>query len=309
MISQKKYETDTRPRAVVVLGPTASGKSDLAVRLARKFNGEIISADSRQVYKGFNLTSGKITKKEMRGIRHHLLDVASPSQTFSVTRFQALGRKALHDILRRGNLPIICGGTGLYIDALIYDYQFPKVKLDKKLRKELEKLSTADLFEKLRKLDQRRSENIDRNNRVRLIRAIEIALQSSAPLPELSEVFRKSSPYQVLKIGLNPPREILYKKIRKRLLGRLKRGMIKEVQGLRKTLSDKRLLAFGLEYRWITRFLLGEISKKEMTDSLERDIQRYTKRQLTWWRKDEKINWIQNQKEAVKLVSRYIGDK
>jgi len=306
MTSSKKSKLFTKNKVLVVLGPTSSGKSALAITLAKKFNGEVISADSRQAYKGFNLTSGKVTKREMQGVQHHLLDVASPSRTFSVTRFQKLGKKAIRDILRRGKLPIICGGTGLYIDALIYDYQFPKAKLDKKLRKELEKLTTAELFDKLKKLDAGRAKIIDQNNPARLVRAIEIALQSDEPIPDLKTVFNKTSEYDLLKIGINPGSEILKDNIHKRILSRIKAGMIKEVKGLRKTLSDEHLMSFGLEYRWITKFLRSEISKSEMIKNLERDHKKYVKRQLTWWKKDEEITWIKDSEKAEVLVRKFI---
>ncbi|MEK7634419.1 MAG: tRNA (adenosine(37)-N6)-dimethylallyltransferase MiaA, partial [Patescibacteria group bacterium] len=161
-------------KIIVILGPTSSGKSKLAIKIAKKYDGEIISADSRQVYKKLNIGSGKITKKEMEGIPHYLLDVTSPKRTFTVNQYQKLAKKALKKIIKKGKLPIICGGTGLYIDTLIYDYQLPQVPPQPKLRKQLEKKSTEELFGQLQKLDSRRAQNIDKHNRRRLIRALEI---------------------------------------------------------------------------------------------------------------------------------------
>src|SRR3989344_1677449 len=189
----------SKPKIIVILGQTASGKSELAVKLAKKINGEIISADSRQVYKGLNIGSGKITKKEMRGIRHHLLDVTNPKRTFTVSQYQKLAKKAIQKILNKGKTPIICGGTGLYIDALIYDYYLPEVAPQLKLRKKLEKLSTEELFKKLQKLDFHRAKNIDKNNRRRLIRALEIVLITGKTVPKLKE---RESGFDVLKIGI-----------------------------------------------------------------------------------------------------------
>ncbi|MEK7086778.1 MAG: tRNA (adenosine(37)-N6)-dimethylallyltransferase MiaA, partial [Patescibacteria group bacterium] len=161
-------------KIIVVLGPTASGKSDLAVKIAKKYGGEIISADSRQIYKGLNIGSGKITKKEMRDIPHYLLDVASPKRTFTVAKYQELARRKIQEIWKRDNLPIICGGTGFYIDAVLNNCLLPEIKPDWELRKKLEKKSTEELFSNLKKLDPRRAKNIDRHNKRRLVRALEI---------------------------------------------------------------------------------------------------------------------------------------
>ena len=241
----------SKSKIVIILGPTATGKSDLAVKLAKRFNGEVVSADSRQVYKGLDLGSGKITKRDMKGVHHHLLDVTSPRSMFTVQRYQKLAQKAIADILKRGKLPIVCGGTGLYIDSIIYNTQFPKVPPNPKLRKKLEAMSTIRLFARIRELDPARAATIDPHNRPRLIRAIEIA-KALGKVPELE----KQSPYEVLKIGLNLAKEELKKRLEKKLQKRLRLGMVKEVSGLHKNgLSWKRLDSFGLEYRYISRYL------------------------------------------------------
>ena len=164
-----------KTKLLIILGPTASGKSDLAVQLAKKYNGEIISADSRQVYKGLNIGTGKITKKEMSGIKHHLLDVTDPKKVFTVSQFKTLVEIAIADISSRGKLPIICGGTGFYIQAVVDNIILPEVPPNKKLREKLNKKTTTELFEILKKLDNERAKNIDAKNPRRLIRAIEIA--------------------------------------------------------------------------------------------------------------------------------------
>jgi len=300
-------------KLIVILGPTASGKSNLAVKIARKIDGEIISADSRQVYKGLNIGSGKITKKEMRGIPHYLLNVASPKRTFTVTQYQKLAKKTLIDIIKRDKIPIICGGTGLYIDALIYDYQFPQVPPQPKLRKQLEKKSTEKLFEQLKKLDPRRATNIDKNNRRRLIRALEICISTGKPTPSLNDIrvnplLSFGNPRQsasILKIGIKKSPEELKLLIKKRLIKRLNR-IIKEVKNLRHELLWQRLDDLGLEYRYVSRYLRGLINKKEMVESLEKEIYRYAKRQMTWFKKDEKIHWIDNDGEARKLTQQFL---
>ncbi len=268
-------------KIIVVCGPTATGKSDYAVELSKKVGGEIISADSRQVYKGLDIGSGKITKKEMKGVPHHLLDVASPKRVFTVTQYKKLADKAIKNILKRGKTPIICGGTGFYIDAVIYNQNFPEVKPNKTLRKQLSSLSPSELFEKLQILDPDRALDIDSKNSVRLIRAIEIAIA----LGSVPKTQRKQK-YDVEWIYLDFPDEVLKKRIHDRLLKRVKTGMLKEVKGLHdQGISWKRLEALGLEYRYLALYLQDKISKDEMLTQLEFAIWHYAKRQRTWFKK------------------------
>lgn len=298
-----------KPKIVVILGPTATGKSDLAVELARKFNGEVISADSRQVYKWLDIGTGKITKKEMRGIPHYLLDVANPKRTFTVSEYQALAKKSLQKILKNKKLPILCGGTGLYIDALIYDYALPEVPPNIKLRQTLEKESTEVLFAKLKKLDPRRAKAIDKNNRRRLIRALEIVLTTGKPVPPAHETLKKNSNYDVLKIGILLPIEVLRERIRRRLIARIKQGMVQEAKKLHaQGLSWKRMEELGLEYRYISRYLRGMLSRKEMIEKLNTEIWYYAKRQMTWFNRDTTIKWIKKPQEARGLSDKFLRD-
>ncbi|TSC82130.1 MAG: hypothetical protein G01um101420_660 [Parcubacteria group bacterium Gr01-1014_20] len=295
------------PRILVVLGPTASGKSALAIRLARKFRGEIISADSRQVYRGMDIGTGKTMRKEMAGVPHHLLDVASPKQKFTVTRYQKLAGKVIKDILKRGKLPIVCGGTGLYIDALIYDWKLPEVKPNWRLRGELEKKSIGELFRRLEKLDPKRATEIDRHNRRRLVRALEIVITTgqSSHSNILQNV--RMSEYNVLKIGVKLSDEELKRRIKNRLLARVKRGMVREVKQLRaQGLSWNRLDSFGLEYRWVSKFLRGEISRSEMIEKLNSEIWHYAKRQMTWFKRDKNMKWILKSSEAEGLTRGFL---
>lgn len=313
-------------KIIVILGPTASGKSELAVKIAKKINGEIISADSRQIYKGLDIGSGKVPRNSIfrksdflktkrrqyievglpyiyKGVEHHLLDVASPKKTFTVAQYQKLAQKALKEIIKRGKIPIVCGGTGLYINALIYDYQFPKTPPQPKLRKKLKKESTEKLFKELKKLDPRRARSIDKNNRRRLIRALEIVLVTKKPIEVLRQAQDKKSSYDFLKIGVKKTPEELKKLIKKRLLKRLKQGMIEEVKNLHNPpagggLSWKRLDDLGLEYRYISRYLRGLITKKEMIKLILKESWQYAKRQMTWFKKDKNIIWIDNPKKA-----------
>ncbi|MEK7585012.1 MAG: tRNA (adenosine(37)-N6)-dimethylallyltransferase MiaA [Patescibacteria group bacterium] len=309
-----------KDKIIAIIGPTASGKSDLAVRLAKRFSArggpalgwkgaEIISADSRQVYRGLNIGSGKITKREMRGIPHHLLDVvkANSPKRFSVSDYQKLGQKAIGEIIKRGKLPIICGGTGFYVDALLKNYALPAVPPNPKLRGQLEKLPTEKLAQKLKILDPKRFKNIDRNNRPRLIRAIEIATK----LGQVPPLDTKNNSWNSLQIGINLSEDKLRQNIHKRLLKRLRAGLINEVKKLHENgVSWKRLEAFGLEYRFGAKLLQqkprhGGVNREEITN-LEREIWHYAKRQMTWWKRDKNIKWVESYEEAERLTRDFI---
>lgn len=290
-------------KVIVILGPTSSGKSDLAVLLAKKFDGEVISADSRQVYKGLDIGTGKITKKEMKGVKHHLLDVTTPKKVFSASDFVKLARAAIEDIASRGKVPIICGGTGFYISALLGEVQMSEVPPNPKLRNKLEKETTENLFKMLLKLDPERAKNIDAKNPHRLIRAIEIAVFSSKkPSVNLkSSIFNlESDRYEVLKIGVMPiseshtlDEERLKKRIQVRLIKRIKRGMIAEAKKLHaQGVSFKRMRELGLEYGALADHLQGKITKREMIERLKTEIWHFVKRQMTWWKRDKEIIWF-----------------
>lgn len=301
-------------KLLVILGPTASGKSDLAIEIAKIFNGEVVSADSRQVYKGMDIGSGKVpkdteysiqnTKYYSSGIRHHLLDVANPKEYFSVTRYQKLALQAIKDIQKRKKLPILCGGTGLYLSSVIEGWKFPKVKPDLKLREKLEKLTKEELFSKLKELAPERTKTIDKNNKRRLIRALEIVLKNKKIEP-LKKVPLKMD---ILIIGIKMEKNILKERIKKRLEKRLKEGMIEEVKKLKEAgVSSKRLEDFGLEYRYLNRYLENKINFEQMKESLLKEIYKYAKRQMTWFKKMKNINWVENNKEAIKLVKNWFS--
>ncbi len=291
-------------KLVVILGPTASGKSDLAIKLAKKFHGEIISADSRQVYKKMNIGTGKVTKKEQKIVKHYLLDIADPKKVFTVSDFKDLGEKTIKEILNKNKIPFIVGGTGFYIDALVKNLSLPEVPPDKKFRARFDKLTAEHLFKMLRKLDPQRAKTIDPKNKRRLIRALEI-IASMGKVPTLNTKYEiHDTKYDILWVGLNPKN--LDKIIKTRLEKRLKQGMIKEVKNLlRSGLSKKRLHDFGLEYRWLGEYLAGKISYAKMKDGLFRAIVKYSKRQMTWFKRNREIHWIKNQKEAERLLQSF----
>lgn len=290
-----------KTKLIVILGPTASGKSALAMKLAKKFGGEIVSADSRQVYRGLDIGTGKVLPRDQRGIRHHLLDVADPKRQFSVVEYQTLANRAITEIRKRGRLPILVGGTGLYIDAVARGLTFPEVPPNQKLRSRLEKKKLYDLLSTLTRLDPKRAKIVDRKNARRIIRAIEIA-KALGKVPPLSH----TSPYRTLWIGATHPPKELRRKIRARLHARIREGMIDEAKRLQRTLRWKRFYELGLEYRYLADFLRKKIGKAEMLRELEQAIAAYAKRQLTWFRKHHDIHWIRNPHEAEQLVRKFL---
>ncbi|MFZ2205368.1 MAG: tRNA (adenosine(37)-N6)-dimethylallyltransferase MiaA [Minisyncoccia bacterium] len=278
-------------KVFVILGQTATGKSNLAVKIAKKINGEIISADSRQVYKDLDIGSGKITEKEMRGVPHHLLSVANPKRKFTVAQYKKLADNEIKEIIKIGKIPIICGGTGFYIDALTKGIIFPEVPPNTKLRKELEKKTPEKLFKILKKLDSKRAQNIDAKNSVRLIRSIEIA-KYLGKVPQLTEA---TPPYQFVKIGLFLPDDKLKKNVTKRVKGMFKNGLLNEIKKLKKSgISEKRLKEFGFEYFNPTE------------ESVINGTIKYAKRQMTWFKRDPEIKWFEasnkDQSEIIKLI-------
>ena len=255
------YRRPNKPKILVIVGPNASGKTVLAVRLAKKFNGEIISADSRQVYRGLNIGTGKVTRREMKGVPHHLLSVANPRRAYTAQHYKKDAERVVRYIVQKGKLPIIVGGTGFYIDTLLGNITLPEVPPNPSLRKQLEKKSASQLFKKLQRLDSCRTETIDSKNKRRLIRAIEIA----SVLGKVPKLKKGVSLYKVLYIGIAMTDIELKKKIIIRLFARISAGMIDEARKPHvKGLSWKRMNELGLEYKYLAQFLRKKISKEEM---------------------------------------------
>lgn len=276
-------------KLIVVLGPTACGKSSLGVALAKAYGGEIVSADSRQVYRGLDLGTGKITIPEMEGVPHHLLDVIEPGESFSVAQFQVLAYAAIDGILARGRLPFLVGGTGLYLRAVAEGYVFRDAPPDQALRRRLESLSTPALRQQL--LDAGIPVTQDAwNNRPRLVRLLEKLQSGDDPHAEL----QRSSRYEVLTLGVSYPRETICRRIDQRLRSRLDAGMVQEVAGLRSQgVSDDFLEGLGLEYRYILHYLTGDIPTLDaLIDELGRAIKRFAKRQVSWFKKDKDVHWL-----------------
>lgn len=318
-------ENKTKQKVVVIVGSTASGKTGVAVRIGLKYGGEIISADSRQVYTGMNIGTGKDlceydieTKDGVVHIPFHLIDVVNPSEQFTLADFQKQAYVAIENILARGKLPIIAGGTGMYAQALVDGYDLSAVKPDNNNRDVLEKKSKEDLFEILSKYNKKFADNLnnsDKNNKRRLVRYIEMAKLSDRDL-KIDKVDKKIiDKYNFLVLGLKWPREVLHSRIHKRLMERLeKEDMVDEVADLeRNGVSWKRLEAFGLEYRYIARYLQDKLSYEEMINELHRAIKKFAKQQRKWYRRWERqgreIFWYEGETEELwEKVDSFLND-
>jgi tRNA dimethylallyltransferase len=280
------------PNLIVVLGPTASGKSSLGIALAQKLQGEIVSADSRQVYRGLDIGTAKVTPAERALVPHHLLDVVDPQEVYTVSRFQRAAIQAINTILAHGKLPLLVGGSPHYIQAVVDHFEIPHIPPQLELRAQLESRPLADLLVQLEELDPQSAATIDRKNPRRVIRALEVCIVSGKPFSQQRGVANPL--YHSLLLGINWPREVLYRRIDKRVDERMQQGMIQEVRNLlAKGISHERLEALGLEYRFISLWLRGEFSSEsEMVQRLKYAIHDFTRRQLTWFRRDKRIVWV-----------------
>ena len=274
------------PKLIVIAGTNASDKSGLGVELAARYGGEIVSADSRQVFTGLDLGSGKITPGEMKGVAHHLLDVCAPGDFYSMADFQRQAYAAIDDILARGKLPFLVGGTGLYVSSVADGYELSDIAPDLSYRDYLETFDTPALYEMLRQLDP--DTQADPKNRNRVMRTLERIHDGDI------RVDKKHPRYETLRLGVTWDRETLKRRIDERMEMRLAQGMIEEVQGLLDAgVSKAFLVRLGLEYRYITQYLTGEIAtKEEMVDELLKAIKRFAKRQMTWFRRDQAMQWL-----------------
>jgi len=295
--------TQTLKKIIVILGPTASGKSSLAIKLAAKFKGEIVNADSRQVYREMNIGTGKTDSLDSK-IRHHLLDIIAPNKLFSLAQYQRLAILAIDDILRRKKVPIICGGTGLYIRAIVDNLDIPRVKPNIKLRQKLEKQTLAKLFSQLKKLDPKTAKIIDRYNKRRLVRALEVVLAKQTSFTDLQKT--KKPRYEVLQIGIKTDRVILRQRIEKRFNQMIKKGLIEETKKLLKKYPTNLPSMSGIGYLKISQYLAGEISLQEAVNRAVARTYQYSKRQMTWFKKDERIKWIDSLRDAIKYSKLFL---
>ena len=282
-------EATKKPKAIAIVGPTASGKTALSIALAKHFSGEVISADSRQVYRGLDIGSAKVTPDEMNGVPHHLIDIVEPTTVYTGADFKRDGEIVLADITHRGKLPIVAGGTFFYLELLKGTMQSAPVAPNPTLRTQLEQKTTKELFSELSALDPRRAETIDPDNPRRLIRALEII----AAVGVVPEVITTDLPYDWLTIGIDVPTDILNERIHQRIIDRIKIGMIEEVASLQsQDVSWERLEAIGLEYRFVAYYLQNKLTREAMIEQLTNKSRQFAKRQRVWLKRDPSIHWL-----------------
>lgn len=285
-------------KVIVICGPTASGKTALSIELAKKINGEIVSADSMQIYDEMSIGTAKPDKEEMQGIKHYLVGNISPTKRYSVSEYKNDAMKALNEIIQNKKMPIVVGGTGLYVNSLIYGIDYPEIETDFEYRKQLEKIADEKgldyLYEKAKKIDEEAMKSISNNDRKRIIRVLEIYKETGKTKTQLEEDSRKNGvPYDYHVFAINMPREILYDRINRRVDIMIEKGLIEEVEQLYKKYGNQlRTSGQGIGYKEVIDYLNGEYSKQEMIEKIKMETRRYAKRQLTWFRKIPNIIWL-----------------
>ncbi len=304
-MNNSREEDVLKPNIYVIGGPTASGKSKLAVELAKRINGEIISADSMQIYKDMNIGTAKLTKEEMQGIKHHLLDFVSPEGRYSVANFKTDAKIKIEEILKKGKTPIIVGGTGLYIDSMIYGIEFQDEKIDKEYREELNELAEKEglerLYEEARKIDLEAMKKISINDKKRIIRVLEIYHKTGKTKTEVEKESRKNENkynYKMFAITMN--REKLYERIEKRVDQMIEQGLIEEVQSILNKYHKFPTAMQGLGYKEVIEYLENKLTKEEMIEKIKKKTRHYAKRQLTWFRKNKETIWLDGEKPLEK---------
>jgi tRNA dimethylallyltransferase len=296
-----------KTKALAIVGPTACGKTSLAIEVAKRFNGEVVSADSRQVYRGLDLGTGKVTLEEMDGITHHLLDVADPNTNYNAAEFELDATAAILDITNRGKLPIVAGGTFFYLDMLRGKHQVASVPPNEEFRQSLQDCSLEELNRRIEKADPDRARVIDKKNRPRIVRALEII----AELGHVPKAKPAESPYNWLVIGIDETKLRLHKNIHNRLIKRLEDGMVKEAEDLHQAgLSYERMHSLGLEYRYLAMYLQQEIKYEDMVKQLEIKTRQYAKRQMTWLKRDKEIEWfpLEKKNQALLRIDKFINE-
>ncbi len=286
-----------KEKVVVICGPTASGKTALSIELAKKINGEIVSCDSMQIYKEMDIGTAKTTKEEMQGIKHYMLDIISPEERYSVADYKKEAKNAIREIIKKGKTPIVVGGTGLYVDSLIYEIEYPNIEFDEEYRKKLEiqveKEGLENLYEQAKKIDPEAIKKISQNDKKRIIRILEIYHATGYNKTEQERKSREKEPEFDYKVyGLNMPREKLYKRIDLRVDIMIKQGLIEEVEKIYKKYSEFPTAMQGLGYKEVVEYLNNNLTKEEMIEKIKQETRRYAKRQMTWFRKNKQTIWL-----------------
>ena len=287
-----------KPKVIVIVGPTASGKTALSIELAKKINGEIVSCDSMQIYKKMDIGSAKPTTEEMQGIKHYMIDIVEPNERFSVAEYKKQAENAIEEILQKGKVPIVIGGTGLYADSLIYGIEYPEIEFDEEYRKKLEEQANTqqglkELYEKAKKIDEDAIQKISPNDKKRIIRILEIYHSTGKTKTELEVESRKNEvkyDYKVFAIDMD--RSILYDRINRRVDIMLENGLIEEVKKLLEEYDKFPTAMQGLGYKEVVEYFDGILTKEEMIEKIKQETRRYAKRQLTWFRKNKDTIWL-----------------
>ncbi|MFH1142889.1 MAG: tRNA (adenosine(37)-N6)-dimethylallyltransferase MiaA [Candidatus Uhrbacteria bacterium] len=304
-----------KPKIILVLGPTASGKTSLSIKLAQEFSGEVISLDSRQIYREMNIGTAKepqdlqpttynLQPYSIQGIPHHGIDIVDPDQEMSAAEFKIYAEQKIQEITDRGHLPILAGGTGFWAQAIVDNLQIPAVAPDPELRAKLQERDVESLFSEYQKLDPAGAETIDRHNKLRLIRALEVCIKTGRPF---SEQQSKGDPkYDVLQLGIETNRSELYTRIDQRVDQMIDEGLVDEVRGLQDKYGCEALAMTGIGYRQICQHLSGSVTLKDSIEQIKQDTRNYAKRQMSWFRRDKRILWINDYDQACQFVSKFL---
>lgn len=297
-----------KQKVIVICGPTASGKTKLSIEIAKKLNGEIVSADSMQIYKEMSIGTAKPTEEEMQGIKHYLIDCVSPSERYSVAEYKKDAIQAIDEIIAKGKTPIVVGGTGLYVNSLIYGIEYPEIEIDIEYRNKLEKIAETEGLEKLykeaEKIDPEAIKNISENDKKRICRILEIYHSTGKNKTEQEIESRKNGPkYNYLVFGINMDREKLYDRINKRVDIMIDAGLIQEVKQVLSQHEEFPTAMQGLGYKEVVEYLNGITTKEEMIEKIKMETRRYAKRQLTWFRRYEDIVWIDGLGDIQKNIN------
>lgn len=307
-----------KPKVIVICGPTASGKTGLSIELAKKINGEIVSCDSMQIYKDMTIGTAKPTKEEMQGIKHYLIDFVSPDTRYSVADFKRDAEQAINEIIGKGKVPIVVGGTGLYADTLVYNIKYPEIEIDLEYRKQLEEMIEKEglesAYQKAKEIDEQAASKISSNDKKRIMRILEIYHQTGKTKTQLEAESRlEEPPYQYMFYAIGMDREKLYERINLRVDIMIEQGLIEEVEELLKKYKEFPTAMQGLGYKEVVEYLQGNMAKEEMIETLKMETRRYAKRQLTWFRKNKEIKWIDGllpKEENIQMILEdYCGEK
>lgn len=301
-----------KQKVVVIGGPTASGKTDLSIRLAQKINGEIVSADSMQIYKEMNIGTAKPDEDERQGIKHYMLDIINPDERYSVADYKRQAKIAIQEIINKGKTPIVVGGTGLYIDSLIYEIEYVDIQTDLEYRKQLEerveKEGLQKLYEEAKKIDEYAMEKISPNDKKRILRVLEIYKQTGKTKTQLDKQSRKDVQYDYKVFAINMDREILYNRINKRVDIMIQKGLIDEVKQIYNKYKMFPTAMQALGYKEVVEYLEDKITKEEMIEKIKQESRRYAKRQLTWFRKNKQTIWLDGQENIETNINRILEE-